>query len=77
MSPVELLTSYTGLLLLTVAIITLYATGWRRIDRSEIKRLQEDVSRLSEQVRELQTAEQRRFLKEINTTIGDRKSIAA
>jgi hypothetical protein len=54
--------------ILGIMLVVLIATAFRkaRVTRKEFARLREDVKQLSEEVKELQAAEQRRFIKELN-----------
>jgi hypothetical protein len=56
--------------LLSVMLIVLIVTAFRKagITRKEFARVREDVKRLSEEMKELQEAEQRRFINELNAT---------
>jgi hypothetical protein len=57
-------------------LVALIATAFQRarVTRKEFARLREDVKRLSEEVKELQAAEQRRFIKELNAAEKTTKS---
>ena len=57
--------------LAAITFVLLIALLKTRVRRSEFTRLQQDVKELSEHVMELQAAEQRRFLKEINASKKD------
>jgi peptidoglycan hydrolase CwlO-like protein len=63
-----------GLMLVVLIVIAFRKT---RVTRKEFARLQKDVKRLSDDVRELQMAEQRRFLKELKTSKADDKPPSA
>jgi len=49
-------------------LVVLIVTAFRKagVTGKEFARLQKDVERLSEEMKELQAAEQRRFIKELN-----------
>ena len=51
----------------TVITIGLIGTGLTQIRRAEFARLQGELKKLSEQVKALEVAEQRRFLKELKS----------
>ena len=57
------------LLVLCAAVITigLIVTALTKVRRAEFARLQDDIKELSEQVKALEVAEQRRFLKELKS----------
>jgi sensor domain CHASE-containing protein len=64
------------LILICVALIVV-VTALNRARRAEIRRLQKEVKQLSQIVRELETAEQRRFILEIRSrSLGTAPSIA-
>jgi hypothetical protein len=56
--------------ILGVVLVVLIVTAFRKsgVTRKEFALLQKDVKRLSEKMQELQAAEQRRFLKELNAS---------
>jgi peptidoglycan hydrolase CwlO-like protein len=56
-------------LMLIVLTVTVFRKA--RVSRKEFARLQKDVKRLSDDVKELQVAEQRRFLKELKASKAD------
>jgi uncharacterized membrane protein (DUF106 family) len=62
--------------ILGVVLVVLIVTAFRkaRVTRKEFARLREDVEQLSEEVKELQAAEQRRFIQELNATEKTTKS---
>ena len=62
--------------ILGVMLIVLIVTAFRKasVTRKEFALLREDVKRLSEEVKELQAAEQRRFIKELNVSQKTTKS---
>ena len=57
------------LLVLCAAVITigLIVTALTKVRRAEFARLQDEIKELSEQVKALEVAEQRRFLKELKS----------
>jgi len=57
------------LVLSCAAVITIGAivTALNRVPRAEFARLQNELKQLSEQVRALEVAEQRRFVRELNS----------
>jgi hypothetical protein len=59
--------------ILALMLIVLIVTAFRktRVTRKEFARLQREVKRLSDDVKELQGAEQRRFLKELKGSKAD------
>lgn len=62
--------------ILGVMVVVLIVTAFRKagVTRREFVRLQEDVKRLSEEMKEIQVAEQRRFIKELNASEKTTKS---
>jgi uncharacterized membrane protein (DUF106 family) len=62
--------------ILGIMLVVLIATAFRkvRVTRKEFARLREDVKQLSEGMKELQAAEQRRFIKELNAAEKTTKS---
>jgi hypothetical protein len=62
--------------ILGIMLIVLIVTAFRKasVTRKEFARLREDVKLLSEEVKELQAAEQRRFIKELNSAEKTTKS---
>jgi uncharacterized membrane protein (DUF106 family) len=62
--------------ILGVMLVVLIVTAFRKatVTRKEFALLREDVKRLSEEVKELQAAEQRRFIKELNASEKTTKS---
>jgi len=62
--------------ILGVMLVVLIVTAFRKasVTRKEFALLREDVQRLSEEVKELQAAEQRRFIKELNASEKRTKS---
>ena len=62
--------------ILGIGFIVLIVTAFRKptVPRKEFARLQEGVKRLSEEVKELQAAEQRRFIKELKGSEKTTKS---
>ena len=62
--------------ILGILLVVLIVTAFRkaRVTRKEFARLREDVKLLSEEVKELQAAEQRRFIKELNAAEKTTKS---
>jgi uncharacterized membrane protein (DUF106 family) len=62
------------LVLSCAAVITIgsIVTALTRVRRADFVRLQNEVRELSEHVRALQAAEQRRFIKELNSRREDR-----
>jgi uncharacterized membrane protein (DUF106 family) len=62
--------------ILGIMLVVLIVTAFRkaRVPRKEFARLQDDVKLLSEEVKELQAAEQRRFIQELNAPEKTTKS---
>ena len=62
--------------ILGVMFVVLIVTAFRKasVTRKEFARLREDIKQLSEEVKELQAAEQRRFIKELNASEKSTKS---
>jgi hypothetical protein len=62
--------------ILGIMLVVLIVTAFRKssVTRKEFALLREDVKRLSEEVKELQAAEQRRFIKELNAAEKTTKS---
>jgi hypothetical protein len=60
------------LVLFCAAVITIGAivTALRRVPRAEFARLKNEFRKLSEQVKVLEAAEQRRFVRELNSHIA-------
>jgi len=60
--------------ILGIMLVVLIATAFRkaRVTRKEFARLREDVKQLSEEVKELQAAEQRRFIKELKLNAAEK-----
>ena len=61
--------------ILGLVLIVLIVTAFQkiRITRKELARLQKDVKRLSDNVKELRLSEERRFLKELKASKADDK----
>ena len=67
------------LLVLCAAVITigLIVTALTKVRRAEFARLQDEIKELSEQVKALEVAEQRRFLKELKShSEGSERSLS-
>jgi hypothetical protein len=62
--------------LVAIIFVLLIALLKTRVRRAEFARLQQDVKELSELVKELQVAEQIRFLKEINVAMKDGEGLS-
>ena len=62
--------------ILGIMLVVLIVTAFRKasVSRKEFTRLREDVKLLSEEVKELQAAEQRRFIKKLNAAEKTTKS---
>jgi hypothetical protein len=62
--------------ILGVMLVVLIVTAFRKatVTRKEFARLREDIKQLSEEVKELQAAEQRRFIRELNAAETSTKS---
>jgi hypothetical protein len=62
--------------ILGIMLVVLIVTAFRKasVTRKECARLREDIKQLSEEVKELQAAEQRRFIKELNASENSTKS---
>jgi type III secretory pathway component EscU len=65
----QLVTAVIVGLLLIVLIVTAFQRA--RVTRKEFVRLKKDVKQLSEEVKTLQLAEQRRFIRELRTSKED------
>jgi uncharacterized membrane protein (DUF106 family) len=63
-------------IILGLVVVGLIVTAFRkaRVTRKEFARLREDVKSLSAEIKELQVAEQRRFIQELNAVEKTTKS---